>query len=213
MIAAATIAAFGSFHEGDRHGRVALLFGAASAEAETRSREESERRPGRLFTLHNDPMGLDNLPVPCTCGKHTYDQRIPKGLTHREEDPCPFKDDRFPIGIVGRCCWLRGKAAAEELKALGEHDLYLIMHEEMTAEDALSFARTLDNAADSLVRKYRHQADKPKGAPWNGTWDPEQGAWVYETNSTFEEAIASIRESARWFEKVGRLGFGVFPWY
>jgi hypothetical protein len=72
-------------------------------------------------------MGLSTTQASrfCTCGKHTYDERIPKGLTHREEDPCPFKDDDFPIGMLGRCCWLRGKVAADELKALGEHDLYL----------------------------------------------------------------------------------------
>jgi hypothetical protein len=85
------------------------------------------------------------------------------------------------------------------------------MHEEMTAEDALRSPEPRQRGRPP-VSKYQHQADKPKGAPWNGTWDPWQRVWFMPA-LIFEEAIASIRESACWFEKVGRLGFGVFPWY
>jgi hypothetical protein len=36
---------------------------------------------------------------------------------------------------------------------------------------------------------------------------------IWGKYSTFEEALAWIREAARWYEKVGHLGFGVHAWY
>ncbi len=176
------------------------------------SRDESWL-PGGIFILHTISMGLDNFPIPCECGKHSYPTGIPNGFTHRETDPCPFKDDNFPIGMMGSCCWLRGKAAARELDALGEKDLCNLMYENMSAEQAIDFAEALRLYADDLERVYVRKPDKPKGAVWNETWDPEKRAWVNGTSSTLEEAVASIREAARWYEKVGRLGFGVRAWF
>ncbi len=187
--------------------------GTAVVLAATWSREESERHPGRFLTLHHDHMGLDNYPIRCTCGKHSYSHGIPKGYTHREEEPCPFEQDRFPIGMMGACCWLRGKAAARELEALREGALADRMFQDMTAEEALAFAEQLVDAALRLEGRHAGQPDKPKGAGWNGTWDAERKEWVWETYSTFEEALSQIREAARWYEKVGRLGFGVHAWY
>lgn len=158
-------------------------------------------------------MGLDNYPVPCECGEHPRRNGIPKGFTHRTEDSCPFQDEGFPIGIMGSCCWLRGKAAARELAALGNDDLSCLMHEDMSAERAIDFAAALRVCADFYERIYAKDLEKPKGAGWNGRWDSEQNALVYETHSTLEKAVASIREAALWYEKVGRLGFGVHAWY
>jgi hypothetical protein len=158
-------------------------------------------------------MGLDNYPVPCECGEHTQARAVPKGFTHRAKEPCPFKEDDFPIGPLGTCCWLRGKAAARELVALSERALSDRMHINMTAEQALDFAKELADAADRLERLHAGRPDEPKGAGWNGTWEPDRKEWVWEMYSTFEEALASIREAARWYEKVGRLGFGVNAWY
>lgn len=157
-------------------------------------------------------MGLDNYPVRCECGKHSYGDDIPKGLTHREDEPCPFKDDDFPIGPMGACCWLRGKAAARELEALGETALYGRMHESMTAEEALEFARDLLHEAEALEHDYRGKP-KPRGAGWNGRWNDALKEVAWGMHSTFEGALASIREAARWYEKVGRLGYGVHAWF
>ncbi len=190
------------------------MFGTASAEVWTWSREEPERRPGRLFTLHIDPMGLDLIPVRCQCGRHTYERDIQDACVHRETDLCPFQDERFPRGILGGCCWLLGKIAEIELEALGETALRERMFEDMTAEEAVSFGRALAGTADfheelpEEERFYKHET-----FAWKGTWDRERYAWVFDRPSTFEQAIVSVREAARWYEKVGRLGFGVRAWW
>ena len=103
-------------HQWDRSWHLPSYFGTAvSRRTVTGLCEESGWRPGRSLTLHNNHMrlnhydygGLDTYPVPCKCGKHKYGRGIPSGLTHRPEEPCPFKDDGFPISIFGSCCWLR----------------------------------------------------------------------------------------------------------
>jgi hypothetical protein len=158
-------------------------------------------------------MGLDNIPEHCPCGAHRQNDDVPYGLTHLEAEPCPFQTDKVPVGIVGTCCSLRGKAAAYQLEALGETTLANRMYEDMTAEEALDFAQDLAIAATRLEEEHRDEHPKPKGAGWNGTWDPKTKTWGWEDYSTFEEAIATVREAARWYEKVSSLGYGVHAWY
>ena len=130
-------------------------------------------------------------------------------MTHLPEEPCPFEADDNPVGFFCTCCSLRGKVAAHELEALGETRLSESMYEDKEAEDAIAFAVKLNKAADKLERDHAGDADKPKGASWGETWDSRRKTWTGGTQSTFEEAIAAIRQAARWYDKVGRLGFGV----
>ena len=173
---------------------------------------EFERRPGRFFTLQNNHMGLDNYPVRCECGGHTYRRGIPDRHTHRSNEPCPFKNGNFPLGILASCCWLRGKIAARELEALGEETLSSRMYEDMTAEGALDFAKELRSCARRLARTYRDTTEKPNGAGYNGTLDVERKQVTWGSYSTFEEALAEIHRAARWYQRVGRLGYGVHAW-
>jgi hypothetical protein len=115
--------------------------------------------------------------------------------------------------MFGTCCSLRGKVAAYELEALGEIRLSERMYSEMTAEEAADFSKELCSAADRLEREYAGKADRPKGAGWNGTWSAKKKEWGYRDFSTFEEALASIRKAAHWYEKVASLGYGVEAWY
>jgi hypothetical protein len=115
--------------------------------------------------------------------------------------------------MMGTCCSLRGKAAAHELEALGESHLAAAMFSDMVCTQAEDFARDLREAADRLEREYEGQSNKPKGAGWNGIWNKQKKGWEYLTYSTFEEALARIREAARWYEKVAGLGYGVHAWY
>jgi hypothetical protein len=115
--------------------------------------------------------------------------------------------------MLGTCCSLRGKVAAHELDALGEVDLAGAMYSDMTCERAREFAQELRAAADALEQRYATTADKPHGAGWNGTWNAERKEWDWQTYSTFEEALARIREAARWYEEIGSLGYGVDAWY
>lgn len=151
-----------------------------------------------LLFLTTTSMGLDNLPVPCTCGKRHSKRQVRDGRTHDSDAPCPFAADDFPTGAFATCCSLRGKAAAYELDALSEVDLSNRMYDTMTAEEARAFAQELRQAANRLEQKHANDNPKPKGA-----WD----------NETFEQALAWIRQAADWYEKVAKLGFGVNAWY
>ncbi|MBN2561766.1 MAG: hypothetical protein JXQ75_12630 [Phycisphaerae bacterium] len=186
----------------------------ANERSRTMASTEAARRLGPLTRNHTMTMGLDNYPKRCDCPKHSYPSNVPDfGATHGPDEPCPFEKDNFPIGMVGTCCSLRGKAAAHELEALGENRLSERMYEDMSAEEAEEFAEELRGAGDRLERENAGKADKPKGAGWNGIWNNRKKEWEYQTYSTFEEALATIREAARWYEKVAKLGYGVHAWY
>ena len=172
------------------------------------------RRLGPLIRNPMTTMGLDNLPKQCGCPKHPYDLNLPKnGATHKPGEPCPFEKDDFPTGMLGTCCSLRGKVAAHELEALGETRVSANMYKDMSAESAAQFARELRLVADRLEKRHASDAERPHGAGWNGLWNAQTKSWEYQKYSTFEDALASIREAARWYEKVAGLGFGVHAWY
>ncbi len=164
---------------------------------------------GLSFLTDND-MGLDCIPLrfALTAAGISNEADEQSGLTHLPDEPCPFANDNFPIGMLGTCCSLRGKAAAYELAALGETELSNRMYSTMTIEEAGAFADELRGAADRLEQTY---ADKPKpeGASWNNFADGK----VTPVRTPFDEALATIREAARWYEKVATLGFGVHAWY
>lgn len=134
-------------------------------------------------------------------------------MTHRADEPCPFLHDDFPLASTGNCCSLRGKVAAESLHALGERDACEFMHEDMDAARALRTATRLRDAADRLEQQYAGRADKPSGGYYGGRLDLDTGELTPWPQPSFEEAITSIRQAADWYEKVGRLGFGVHAWY
>lgn len=157
-------------------------------------------------------MGLDLLP------RSTYQRddmaAVPPGMTHNARTvPCPFAQHGFPIGPMGTCCSLRGKVAADNLDALGEAGLRDLMHESMSADRSIQFAMTLRATADRLERVHAHDTVKPRGASAGGMINGDTGEFTPWPRPSFEEAIASIRQAADWYEKVGRLGFGVFAWY
>jgi hypothetical protein len=170
-------------------------------------------RLGPFIPHPTTTMGLDNFPRHCPCGQRPVTNNTPDHLTHPEDAPCPFATDNFPIGMLGNCCSLRGKLAAHNLEALGEMGLAGAMYRDMTAEDAIAFARALRDTAGHLERLYADQPDKPKGAGVLGTWDAKRRDWIWQNRVPFDQALTSIREAARWYEKVGRLGFGVYAWY
>jgi len=173
---------------------------------------DAAKRLGPLIRNPMTTMGLDNFPKRCGSTKHH--PNVPDdGTTHNPDEPCPFEKDNFPKGVCGTCCSLRGKVAEYELQALGEFDLSNRMYDDMTADEAEEFSRELYEAADNLERKYAGQSKKPYGAGWNGTWDDKARTVLYRDHSTFKDALASIREAARWYQKVADLGFGAHAWF
>ena len=154
-------------------------------------------------------MGLDLFPR----RKTDPDATKATGRTHRADEPCPFASDDFPLASTGTCCSLRGKMAAENLYALGALDVCGLLHEDLDADRTLHVAARLRGAADHLEQRYEGQSEKPSGASFGGKIIAETGEFIPWPQPSFEEAIASIREAADWYEKVGRLGFGVHAWY
>ena len=115
--------------------------------------------------------------------------------------------------MVGTCCSLRGKIAAYELLALGEIDLCGRMYQDMTVETTLAFAEGLVRAADRLEAIQRDPDHPLPGAGANGNGDVTTKEVIWQSDSTFDESLASIREAARWYAKVGTMGYGVHVWY
>jgi hypothetical protein len=172
------------------------------------------KRLGPLIRNQTTTMGLDNYPKRCDCSKHSYPSNVPdRGATHGPKEPCPFENEKFPVGMLGTCCALRGKVAAYELEALGEPSLAYRMYEDMSCAEVEAFAEELRETAYRLERRHAGRSAKPNGAGWNGTWNTRKKKVAYYEFSTFEEAIATIREAARWYEKVASLGYGVHAWY
>jgi hypothetical protein len=140
-------------------------------------------------------MELDNLPIRCGCSEHRHRPKLFGGTTHNPNEPCPFDDYGVPVGAFGSCCTLRGQAAVSELQSFGEDPLAQGLYKDMSCAEAVLFARELRTAADRIERK--HAGD---------TW------LEYEEQWEFEATLATIRTTARWYEKVANLGFGVFAW-
>jgi hypothetical protein len=158
-------------------------------------------------------MGLDCFPRRYPLVTVPSVPPVPDDQTHPDGEPCPFSGDDFPVGMMGTCCSLRGEVAVRELEALDEYALSEDMHRNMVSYEATEFADALRGAADALERRYAVSPEKPRGAGWNGTWSTERKDWDWQNYSTFEQALAAIREAARWYEKVGSLGYGVFAWH
>jgi len=68
-------------------------------------------------------------------------------------------------------------------------------------------------ACDRLESEHQNDAEKPEGVGWDGTLDPKTKRMVWQTHSTFDQALAAIRQAAQWYDKVGRLGYGVHAWH
>jgi hypothetical protein len=180
----------------------------------TMASAEAAKRLGPLIRNPMTTMGLDNLPKQCGCPKHPHEPNLPEvGATHKLGEPCPFEKDNFPIGMLGTCCSLRGKAAARELEALGVPHLAARMYKDMSAEEAAKFSEDLRLAVARLEIQHASKIERPRGAGWNGRMNAKTKGVEYQTYSTFEEALDVIREAARWYEKIAGLGFGVHAWY
>ena len=189
-------------------------FGTAAPKAALWSRERFERLPGRLIP-NDDHMELDNRPVPCRCGKHRYRRGVPRGYTHRLDEACPFLGDDFVRGHFGECCWLRGKVTSYELLRIRNGtSLAGRMHLDMTAEEALVFAEELRRFADEWDELYKPGIAKPRDCKWNEVTIDASGKFrlVEVPSYTFRGQLATIRNTADWYEKTSQLGFGVRAW-
>ena len=155
-------------------------------------------------------MALNCLPITCPCGQHHDHSGIPEGLTHRPKALCPFQGDDNPVGPLGTCCSLYGQAAAATLESLGERHLSGLMHDHMTAERALDFAGYLRTAADQVRRE--QEAKRPDAAATPSA-QAKEPAETSEKPTVLDLKLAVIHQAAAWYEKIGKLGFGVEAWH
>lgn len=167
----------------------------ADERSEDMASAATARRLGPFIRNQTTTMELDNLPIRCGCSEHRHRPKLFGGTTHNPNEPCPFDDYGVPVGAFGSCCALRGQATASELQSFGENLLAQGLHKDMSCAEAVLFARELRTAADRIEREYASDT-----------------TLEYEEQWDFEATLATIRTTARWYEKVANLGFGVFAW-
>lgn len=152
-------------------------------------------------------MGLDLTP---RRGDRPLDN--PPGMTHKDSEPCPFADDKNPIGVFGTCCSYRGNACALYCIGIGLGGLAIALYEDKTPEEAIAFATAIRGA----VTKFNEvQADAFKRAGVAAGERDKAEAEVPDVNWRFSlsKAVSELQQTAKWFEKVGKLGYSVHPWF
>lgn len=154
-------------------------------------------------------MTLDNLPIPCGCGKHSEAWSFSVRGIHPSGKLCPIQIEDFPGGLLSTCRPLRGSQVVRKLAALGAEGLAYEMLEDMSCEEALDFACRLRKTADHLESEHQGDAEKSE-RPYRTTGKkPMKKDCPWGTHTNLDESLAKIREAAQWYEKVSRLGYGV----
>lgn len=136
---------------------------------------------------------------------------LPLGQIHAGDTSCPFADDSLPGGGA-TCCSFSTEFAVKALYEFGKVELIKALRKDLDADDAVALARDLRRCADLLDRRYVPPKDTEDGTQTGGVMNPATGVFTPWTPLAFETALASIRQAADWYEKVGKLGFGVHVW-
>jgi hypothetical protein len=154
-------------------------------------------------------MGLDLLPKSSAPESSDF----PRGMIHRESEPCPYKDDNNPTGILGTCCSFRGNETALYLIAMGMGALALRLFEDKLPEEAIEYADELRNA-ESTLRKFWTDAAKRAGQSVDSSLEgctakvPGAG-WEFPLSKAFQE----IEACAKWHEKTGKMLCSIKTWF
>ncbi len=124
---------------GNEGGRMTITGGAAGSGAPGAA--AGAQLGPRTDSSRSNSMGLD---LPFHDDTPTLDATKAARNDSPDRRPLPVHPRRLPDRLpMGTCCSLRGKAAADNLDALGETSVCDAMHDDMDAEDALRFARRL----------------------------------------------------------------------
>lgn len=156
---------------------------------------------------------MKTLMVPRRQRRLEGEVEIPFGMTHPNDTPCPFANDKRYVGYINTCCSFNTEKAAKSLTTFGHVALSNLLHMELEAEKLPDVAKELRRAASDADERYVR--------PMDTFDDPQRGGITADVKErfnpclrpAFEEALASIRHAADWYEKVGRLGFDVEVWY
>jgi hypothetical protein len=91
------------------------------------------------------------------------------------------------------------------LESLGEHDAFVRLTDNVSAEDAVKTAQEVRAAADRIRQKHPYR--KGKREKVFHAVDAETGEIIGQR--TLTEVLDEIRGVADWYEKVGSMHFGV----
>ena len=156
---------------------------------------------------------MKTLMIPQRTANLESSDELPFGMTHSSGTPCPFANDKLAVGYINTCCSFNVEKTAENLASFGYATLATLLKMELTAEMLPDIAQELRRAADALEERYVKPMDTYADPRLGGITDrvPERfNPWF---RPAFEKALASIRDAADWYEKVGNLGFDVDVWY
>lgn len=138
---------------------------------------------------------------------------LPFGMTHPNDTPCPFANDNLPVGYINTCCSFNTEAASKHLVTLGNVTLAELLHMELVTEKLPYVAKELRRTADAFDERYVQPMDTYDDPVLGGITDTVKERFNSCLRPAFEAALASIRQAADWYEKIGRLGFDVGVWY
>lgn len=196
--------------KGDVRGTTTLRLGAGAAPVTgLGSRRDDGWLPGRSLThLILRMRQLYCVPVPCRCGRHGRYRSEP-GIIHLSSEACPFAALSQNPAFLGSCCTLFADSARKNLIAAYEFGLANDMEDDLSSEHAFMLGlRILAWAEEAEGRLSDLGAgERPRGRVTAVTSDEEGLRAV--AHAKFEEAIASVRVAARWYEHVARRGYGV----
>lgn len=136
---------------------------------------------------------------------------LPLGQTHSGDTPCPLTNDSIPGGGM-TCCSFNTGPAVKALYEFGKVDLAKALRKDLDVDRAAALARELRRAADLLDLRYEQSTDSEDEMQKDGVINIATGEFIPWSRSAFEETLTTIRDAADWYEKVGRLGFGVHVW-
>jgi len=206
-----------------RGARCASLHGRRAAHDEgvalggvsrTTALEVARRSELRPYELTPSPtISMKTLMLPHRSEPLAPEDALPFGMTHPNDTPCPFAADDLPRGFVNTCCSCR---TAEAIDVFVKYDLLgyaRLLEETLNAEQVRDFAGQLRVAADTLEEQYTEPGEPSADRGPGGVTLVVTGRFIPCTRHRFEQELASTRKVADWYEKLGRLGFGVSPWY
>ena len=162
-----------------------------------------------LIRNANISMGLDLLPR----SSAPESSEFPRGMIHRESEPCPYEGDGNPVGILASCCSFRGSTAALYLIVLGMGSLAISLFEDKSPEQAIAFASSLQRATEEhrrLMMDTLKKAGKSVSPSLEGcTARVQDTGWEF----SIDKALREIQACAKWHEKTGKMHCSVKAWF
>ncbi len=129
-------------------------------------------------------------------------------MVHLSSDECPFDAMHLQPPIAASCCTLFAEFARKNLIALQQDGLAEDMEDDLSCLHAVQLGLRLLAWADVAEEVHGRNGSLPYGRAVAYTSDDDTPIRSI-AHATFEQAIASVRVAAHWYEEIGRRGYGV----